>query len=369
MIVGGTIYYTYSLLFKDAILPTSEKETPPEEGEGVSNEDEFPILSASTEEIFRKLQEVDPEMAKKWHPNDRRKIRRSLEIWLRSGRKASEIYAEQRATMPSQRDNSTEIADRADIDTASVSNLSLRYPSLLLWLEAEDAVLKRRLNARVESMVENGLCDEVLDMAILEREMKKQEPEAGLDKGILVSIGYKELQPWVEARGNSDSDPVKTAKILQGAIESVKASTRRYAKRQNRFVRIRFAKPLKSAGKLDSLFLLDCTALEKWESAVAQPARDLVQSFLTGSPLPEPKTLSDMASRTLSMIEEDDSENGREARRCEICDKVLMSEKEWQGHLASRSHKKILTWHRRGESSRAKEGENTQNGHRTAPAD
>jgi tRNA dimethylallyltransferase len=40
----------------------------------------FPILQEPTSVIMAKLKEVDPIMAGRWHPNDRRKIQRSLEI-------------------------------------------------------------------------------------------------------------------------------------------------------------------------------------------------------------------------------------------------------------------------------------------------
>jgi len=37
--------------------------------------EKFPILDGPTEAILERLREVDPKMADRWHPNDRRKIR------------------------------------------------------------------------------------------------------------------------------------------------------------------------------------------------------------------------------------------------------------------------------------------------------
>ncbi|KAK5057159.1 tRNA dimethylallyltransferase, mitochondrial, partial [Cryomyces antarcticus] len=56
----------------------------------------WPVLEESTEKMLEKLHEVDPIMANRWHPNDRRKIQRSLEIYLETGKKASDIYEEQK---------------------------------------------------------------------------------------------------------------------------------------------------------------------------------------------------------------------------------------------------------------------------------
>lgn len=351
VVVGGTIYYTFSLLFKDATLTKPDYEAGSAEDQGETREEDFPILSAPTDEILRKLQDVDPEMAKRWHPNDRNKIRRSLQIWLQTGRRASDIYAEQRQLTESIRTDEANSSGSTEGDTLGPGGVSLRYPTLLLWLEADDAILKQRLNDRVNTMVADGLCDEVLEMAALEKDLKQKADPVDLAKGIWASIGYKEMQHWMEAKQASNVDPARMAHLRQEAIESVQASTRRYAKRQNRFVRIRLARALESAGKLDTLFLLDCTAPEQWSSAVREPAEGLVNAFLSSNELPNPKTLSEMANKMLLKAENHTLENDdREARFCDVCNKTLMTEKEWKGHLASRSHKKTVAWQRKRQS-------------------
>ncbi|EXJ72458.1 uncharacterized protein A1O5_04962 [Cladophialophora psammophila CBS 110553] len=346
IVVGGTIYYTFSLLFNDAILTPHEDENRSDH-DAMDRNEEFAILSASTEEIFTKLKEVDPEMAKKWHPNDRNKIRRSLQIYLQSGRKASDIYAEQRQARPDHGNEDTTIDTDMDEDGAmSGRRMTLRYPSLLLWLEADDVVLKQRLNDRVDAMIANGLCDEVLQMASLEQELKQEAEPVDLANGIWGSIGYKEMKPWLEVCQALNPDPAKVGVAEQQGIDAVKASTRRYAKRQNRFVRIRLAKALKATGRLDLLFLLDCTDPTGWDSTVTEPAQAIVKAFLKEYELPEAKSLSLMAEKVLSQIEEDDINDVRKARTCQLCQKTLMTEKEWRAHLASRSHKKVVVWHR-----------------------
>jgi tRNA dimethylallyltransferase len=357
IVVGGTIYYTFSLLFSEAILDSKDGEATDSQG-GQTNEleEQFPILSAPTEEIFTKLKEVDPEMAKRWHPKDRLKIRNSLRIYLQSGRKASEIYADQRR--PLQEDGEVGNGDLASVNGMAAEGTSaLRSPSLLLWLEAEDAVLKQRLNDRVDSMVADGLCDEVVQMAGLEQELKDEGQPIDMTYGIWGSIGYKEMKPWLEEHHTGDIQSAQARSTQKEGIEAVKASTRRYAKRQNRFVRLRLGKALKAAGRLDLLFLLDCTDLTRWRSAVGEPAEALVTAFLAGDELPKARTLSTLAETMYSQIEEDSAVVDREARTCDVCQTIAMTEKEWTNHLASRRHKKLVARRQRQDSALGKESE------------
>ena len=351
IVVGGTIYYTFSLLFKDAILSPSDIEV--SNGSNPAHieelERDYPMLTASTMEMFAKLKEIDPEMAKRWHPNDRLKIRNSLSVYLRSGRRASEIYAEQRRKSHEAEDSEVDPRSALTLDTGNNNGrqMSLRCPSLLLWLEAEDAILKARLNERVDTMVVDGLCDEVVQMARLEEDLKIGRKAVDLTSGIWTSIGYKEMKPWLELQQGLDNPAAKAATLRQDGIEAVKSSTRRYAKRQNRFVRIRLANALKAAVSSDLLFLLDCTDLNQWSSTVGEPAEALVTAFLKGDGLPEGKTLSVMAAAVLSQIDDGVASGDREARTCEVCNKTLMTEKEWECHLVSRIHKNLVARQRR----------------------
>ncbi|KAK5193019.1 tRNA dimethylallyltransferase, mitochondrial [Exophiala xenobiotica] len=351
IVVGGTHYYTHALLFKDATL-TDEAGESTTDGEQVDGmEDDFPILSRPTEEILQALQEVDPDMARRWHPKDRRKIQRSLQIWLKTGRKASEVYAEQQERRP---------ASRPTDDDADSSRLggelgetndeaALRYPTLLLWLEAEDAVLKVRLNDRVDAMVKAGLIDEALALTGFEEELIRQGVPMDKTKGIWVSIGYKEMETWLKEGQTTEPNFPQASRALTEAVESVKAGTRRYAKRQNRYIRIRLANALQRADEFGMLFLLDCSNLDKWDTEVAAQAQRLVRSFLVGEELPDHKSLSELAAKMLSADEQPPGTN-RVARTCDTCDKTLMTDKEWHGHLASRGHKKAVAAQRKREA-------------------
>ncbi|KAJ8607881.1 hypothetical protein MRB53_039977 [Persea americana] len=93
VLVGGTHYYTQSLLFHDRLADGDEVANVEPEND---DQQEWPELERPTEELLEELKRVDPVMAERWHPNDRRKIQRSLQIYLKTGRKASDLYAEQR---------------------------------------------------------------------------------------------------------------------------------------------------------------------------------------------------------------------------------------------------------------------------------
>lgn len=285
IMVGGTHYYTQSLLFHDSLASCSATNEPSLQHDTWSNEKpstqlakQWPILkNGSTSEILEKLKEVDPFMARRWHPNDHRKIQRSLEIYLQTGRKASEIYQEQRARRRGQRIEDDGL-DGSAVENAAVDQHvncdelrsgggagvqgSLRMPTLILWLHADTSVLYPRLDARVEKMLKRGLLDEVKELS---QYAANHSSTIDQSSGIWVSIGYKEFLPYMsylnsthkgkvkldDSKGNDDDDDDddkndtmkvedRQAKaLLQQAIEATQAGTRQYAKRQLRWIRIK----------------------------------------------------------------------------------------------------------------------------------
>lgn len=72
----------------------------------------------TNQELHNKLKECDPLMADRLHPNNRRKILRSLEVLEQNGRRHSEILTEQQGS-----------------DGGSASGGGLRFKNaLVLWL-------------------------------------------------------------------------------------------------------------------------------------------------------------------------------------------------------------------------------------------
>lgn len=333
ILVGGTMYYVLGLLFRDTALVAARDHASSEDDSATEGEAattlHASILSddTPTSTILAKLVEVDPVMAARWHPADRRKIKRSLQIYLQTGKKASDIYAEQAA------------AALHDVEVSrTILESTVEYEPLFLWPDAEDRVLKQRLDDRVDNMMQDGLLDEVKAMR---RYVRAASQTAMIDprKGIWQAIGYKELCPYIDLATSSEhvEKGEEMQRLLTNGVEMMKGATRRYAKRQNRYIRIRFARELQTRGLLQRMFLLDTSDLSNWSETVSETSRDIVERFLSGAPLPVNNSLS----RSVALNRGEGGTGSVQARHCETCDKTLMSELEWTRHLASKSHKKI----------------------------
>jgi tRNA dimethylallyltransferase len=353
VVVGGTHYYVQGLLFKGGgNLLRDGEEDEREAGEMGLTEQDLRVLEGETEEMLEKLKRVDPVMAGRWHPRDRRKIRRSLEIWIRTGRRASEIYEGQK--VGANGDSNRGLRDSDDTCgeelvendgenfEAQGADTDMNYPTLIFWLYSDMKVLKQRLADRVDEMVRRGLIEEVEDMA----EYLHEQSEAGvtLDKtrGIWVSIGFKEFEPYVAAKRAGTSGADELEKLKQEGIEKTKIATRQYAKRQVRWIRIKLWKALRRAGMTGRLVLLDVTDPLEWGEQVEMPARRMVDAFLKGEDLPDPKELSEVARKVLASMGAEDEDESFECRSCETCGKILQTGRQYEDHLRSNGHKKAV---------------------------
>jgi tRNA dimethylallyltransferase len=337
VLVGGTHYYTQSLLFEDSLLDIGDGE---EAGEGLE------VLKGSKEEIYEALKEVDPVMARRWHVNDWRRVRRSLEIYLRSGRRASEIYAEQRGR---------KIANKGgDIEEEGLSESPVANGEILLfWVHSEAQILKRRLDTRIEKMVEMGLLDEIKTLDNFLRQQREAGVDVDLTRGIWVSIGWKEFEPYLKALKSGTASQEELDRLYELSVEQTQASTRQYAKRQVRWIRIKMASALAAGDALDKLYLLDSSDVSRFDAAVSAPAIDITANFLGGDELPAPQGLSDLAKEFLtphSYVEEPRDKDFQKV--CETCNVTIIVEEQWSRHLQSRRHrglakKKLLnTFHK-----------------------
>ena len=139
--------------------------------------------------IYSELMAIDPESASAIHPNNEKRVIRALEIYLATGRTKSEL------------DRESKLFD-SPYD-ATVAYLTFNNRDLLY----------ERIDRRVDIMIEQGLIDEarmLMDKGVFE-----------LNRTAAQAIGYKELFGFLEGREE-----------LNSAIEALKRSTRRYAKRQ-----------------------------------------------------------------------------------------------------------------------------------------
>ncbi len=179
IIVGGTGLYINSIVNNVEFV---EQETNLELRERIT--EEFDRLGG--EEMLAHLREIDPDAAEKLHANDKRRIIRAFEIYESTG-------------------NTKSFNDEQSIKNESP------YDAIIIGITYRDREkLYERINARVDIMLENGLLDEA-----------KAAFDKNLGGGAVQAIGHKEF-----------FDYFKGEITLDEAIENLKRSTRRYAKRQ-----------------------------------------------------------------------------------------------------------------------------------------
>lgn len=333
ILVGGTHYYTQAVLFKDQLV-----------GEGVDDEGEreqitefsstskqWPILDESPEILLEKLREVDPVMAARWHPKDGRKIRRSLEIFFQTGRPASEIYKEQMTQKRKALDKSEGL---------------LRFQNtLVFWVHAEKEVLNARLNARVDDMVKQGLMAEAQKMSDYLQEKASQGVEVDQTRGVWVSIGFKELAKYFELVREGELNEKELEDLKRSSLELIRTATRQYGSSQVKWIRNKLWRALTEAGETRRLYLLDSSNVSDWSKCITEPSEQIVQLMLQNEPTPDPKSLSQLATTEFGAKEA--QVNAQKAPiakcyTCEVCNKTLAGEDQWNIHLNSHQHKRGL---------------------------
>ncbi|TGO31621.1 hypothetical protein BHYA_0476g00010 [Botrytis hyacinthi] len=340
IVVGGTHYYTQSLLFEHELVSSGKGSGEGQDNEQLSIEEiskRFPILDAPTGQILDRLREVDPIMAAQWHPNDRRKIQTSLQIFLTSGKKASDIYKEQRETKAMAQATSDGNSDHSDA-------FSIGSP-LLFWVHAKSDTLKSRLDKRVDKMIDVGLLDEVKSMETIRQEYIRGGADLDLSRGIWASIGWKEFELYLRALEQEDRDPKKLNALRDDSLEKMKAATRQYAKRQTRWISLKLIPSLVQMNALDRLYLLDGTDVSSWLENVSDPAVGITQEFLLGSKLPSPSEMSALAGEFLNPekpLQHSQSKARWVPKKCEICHVVVMTEGQWQVHSTTRAHRRMV---------------------------
>lgn len=341
ILVGGTHYYTQALLFRDAILD----DTGARHGKGANLEHKWPILGSSTENMLAELRRVDPAMAARWHPQDGRKIRRSLEIFLTTGRPASEIYEQQRmrkASLNAYEESKNSDGNYTSTDQTECLNpgmeLPLLFDPLILWVHADPDVLRTRLDKRVDEMMERGLLSEAEFMHAHLQALEAKGIIVDQGCGIWTAIGYKEFKPYLEMYQSNLANDKPLKDLKQEGVELTRIATRQYAKYQARWIRLAMQKAVVDNHLETKFFLLDGTNLLRWSQDVDDPAARLTHTFLEGERLPLSKSLSDAADRLLVTSEK----RHQLARYCQLCDKTMMSDTEWDQHVKGKKHTSAL---------------------------
>ncbi|MBR2989930.1 MAG: tRNA (adenosine(37)-N6)-dimethylallyltransferase MiaA [Solobacterium sp.] len=174
IIAGGTGLYLKACLY-DYVFREEDGPAADEKFEKYTNE-----------ELWAMLRDQDPVQSEKIHPNNRRRLMRSLTILERSGKRQSDMVAEQAHEMI--------------------------YDAFIVGCTMERSVLYERINSRVHRMIEDGL---------------EQEVSGLLSAGVTFSsppmkgIGYKEWEAYFNGTAS-----------LQETEELIAKHSRQYAKKQ-----------------------------------------------------------------------------------------------------------------------------------------
>ncbi len=138
------------------------------------------------EYLYEKLTTIDPVSAEKMLPQNWKRVMRALEVFHLTGKPIWQFHQKY---------------EREE-----------RFNFVQFGIEWERSKLYDRINNRVESMIADGLVDEV-----------KKILEMGYSSNLnsLITVGYKEIIEYMSG-----------SITLERAIELIKRNTRRYAKRQ-----------------------------------------------------------------------------------------------------------------------------------------
>ena len=186
VLVGGTGLWLDALVRGNDFAPGAQ-------GEETRLALQKRMETEGAEVLLEELRQIDPEAAAKLHLKDKKRILRALEVYAQTG-------------------------ETITAHNAKTQEIPPKYEALYIGLDfAERQDLRDRIDKRVDTMVQQGLLQEVRDLLV-----------AGLprDATALQAIGYKQFL--------GVSEGLLTEKE---AVEEVKLRSRQYAKRQLTWLR------------------------------------------------------------------------------------------------------------------------------------
>ncbi len=184
VICGGTIFYIKSLLegmFEEPKIPDK-----------VRNEVREEIKKKGSAEMHRELEKIDPESAKRIHPNDKQRLGRAIEVYRASGITLTEFWKK-----------------------GNQNKIPLEVFSLLINKRG----LRKRIENRVREMFKDGFVEEVKNLL-----------EKGYNPSLysFTSIGYEQVSKYILNKNNKNINEVREAVIRE---------TKKYADRQITFIK------------------------------------------------------------------------------------------------------------------------------------
>lgn len=193
-------------------------------------------------------------------------------------------------------------------------------------------------------MVSEGLIQEIRNF--YEKFVKPFNDRKDYSKGILQTIGFKEFAPYLEKYDDSHDEiiqnymrnekssevpPPESLTLLTKCLDELKLVTRRYSKKQIKWVSNRLLGC--QYRQVPLIYALDTSYPENWNTVVSSPAADVVSSYIEDR-TPELKPLDSVTSLRHGYNEE-------VTNTCDICKRVFIGEFQWEIHLNSNKHKKM----------------------------
>lgn len=177
ILVGGSGQYVWSVIESWGI-----PKVPPNTDFRHSLEER--VAKVGREELYHELELLDPVAASRINPSNVRRVIRALEVYR--GSKTSSHQLQNKNKIP--------------------------YDTLIIGLTADRAELYRRIDKRVDRMIEKGLIEEV---------KKLMNMGYGLDLPAMSGIGYKQIGMYLEG-----------GMTLEAAIQQIKFESHRFVRQQ-----------------------------------------------------------------------------------------------------------------------------------------
>ncbi|GIR74556.1 MAG: tRNA dimethylallyltransferase [Prochlorococcus sp.] len=185
--VGGSMMYFKSLYTGINDLPERDQEFRDSLKKLKSNNNDF--------FLYKKLNQIDPEYAKKIHKNDEVRIIRALEIYEKTGRKMSEIFSD-----------------------STKNSLSDKFNIIQFCISIDRKILHERIKTRLKKIIKQGLVDEAKNLL--------NKYDLDLNHPLRKSVNYKQAFEFIEKKYDHET-----------FFDKALFATRQLAKRQTTWIR------------------------------------------------------------------------------------------------------------------------------------
>lgn len=178
IVTGGTGLYLNSLVYDMDFGGTNSDPSIRKDLEEILNDN-------GKDYLYRLLQDLSPEAAKRIHPNNTKRVIRAIEVYKTGGEMG---------------------------DFSNDLKYNPKFDAKIIVLNRDRSILYDRINQRVDMMFDMGLLDEVKGLHQMGYTSQMQS---------MKGIGYKEVLEYFDGK-----------MTLEESIDILKQGTRRYAKRQ-----------------------------------------------------------------------------------------------------------------------------------------